>query len=193
MKKKKLFECVGGNTFRLIKESEWAETQENNERVNRQRRMLKHEMAYMKSVLASPLADPEVVETATAAMKDAVEFDQIVAKGYLDSGYQYDDKDPRNQMDVHGDRYWDDNIERARKGSTKSDEVEAEIRQQVSQRHLDERMRGYEDFFTNDLAERIFPQGDEMYGIGLREYMSEVGSQEAQNDWDYDHDDDHRD
>jgi hypothetical protein len=185
--KKRLFEHVGGNTFKLMKESDWRTVQDNNGRVNRQRRMLKHEAEYMKAVLTSPQADEQAKQYATEAVKIIKEMDAVVSKGYLDSGYQYDDNDPRNKMDQMDDKYFD--REKARTGSSKEDEVEAEIRQAIAQRHLDERQQAIQSYFSNEKSEEIFPKGHEMHGMGLGEYLSEMGYHESQADWDAEHDD----
>ena len=191
MKKRRLFECVGDNNFKLIKESDWATTQEHNGNINSQRRMLRAEGQYIKAAGESKFADEEVKGVAKKALEDIAALDSIITKGYLSSGYQYDDDDPRNQMDQHGDRYWDDDIAKARTGSSREEEIEAEIRGEIAKRHLDDHMRYYREFFSRELAEQLFPptppeaQGEdfvesEYTGMSLSDYMDEVAYHEAE-------------
>ena len=188
MRKKKLFESLdGGNRFKLIRESDWAHTQEHNDGINGQRRMLRAMGQYIEKASKSPTANEEIIEVAKAAAADIKTLDTIISHGYLDSGYRYDDKDPRNQADLHGDRNFDADIERQRSGTTKEDEIEAEIRQQVAQRHLDDRMEYYKQFFSRELAAQLFP--DESEPMSLADYMSEIAGYEQEAAWDAEHDD----
>jgi len=191
---KKLFENVGGNQFKLIKESDWRTTQEHNGNINDGRKVLRAQAQYITAASQSPYADEEVKKVAANALKDIETLDKIMTKGYLDSGYQYDDNDPRNQADLHGDRMQDENP--ARTGSSKEDEIEAEIRHQVAQRHLDDHMRYYNEFFSDELAETLWPtpseQSQDLFGrrgeaMGLSSHMSELMSiwQDTQGDDDH--------
>jgi len=185
---KKLFENIGGNQFKLIKESDWRTTQEHNGNINVGRRMLRAQSQYITAAAESPNADEEVKTIAANALKDIKTMDEIIAKGYLSSGYQYDDNDPRNQMDIHGDRMQDPSTERARTGSTKEDEIEAEIRHAITRRHLDDHMQSYSEFFSRELANRLWPNpGDEHHDESLSDYLSEVAYHEQDTQGDDDH------
>ena len=50
---------------------------------------------------------------------------KINAESYLSSGYQYDDQDPRNIMDLHDDNWWHRSA--ARTGSSVEDEMRSQI------------------------------------------------------------------
>ena len=82
--KKKLFENVNGNQFRLV-ESDWRTTQEHNNRLNQRRRMLRHIVEYVTAAAASPHASPEVKAEAKQVIKDCKAFDKILNKDYLSS------------------------------------------------------------------------------------------------------------
>ena len=90
--KKRLFENIGGNQFKLS-ESDWAKTQEHNEELNRQRRKLRHISEYVKAAAESPHASAEVKSEAQLVMRECKEYDELLSSGYLSSGYQYDDDD----------------------------------------------------------------------------------------------------
>jgi len=185
---KKLFENVNGNQFKLVKESDWKTTQEHNGNINTSRRMLKAQAEYINAAAKSPNADDEVKTVSTQALTDIKTMDSIITKGYLSSGYQYDDNDSRNQADLHGDRMQDENP--ARTGSSKEDQIEAEIRNAISRRHLDDHMKRYSQFFSRELANVLWPnQGDQFHDQSMDEYLSDV----AYHEHDTQGDDDHRD
>ena len=156
--KKKLFENIGGNQFKLS-ESGWAKTQEHNEELNRQKRKLKYISKYVGAAEKSPHASPEVKSEANRVIKDCEEYSHILGQGYLSSGYQYDDNDTRNKEDQFLDNQFDDERERARSGTSKAEEIEAELRVEITKRHLSEHIKQCIEFFNDrngkrDLARR---------------------------------------
>jgi hypothetical protein len=183
---KKLFENIGGNQFKLVKESDWQTTQEHNGNINKGRRMLRAQAQYITAAGASPHADDEVKSTCQQALKDIKTLDEIISKGYLDSGYQYDDDDPRNKLDQMDDKYFD--REKARTGSSKEEEIEAEIRHTIARRHLDEHMNSYRQYFSRELAEVLFPDpGDEFHDFSLNDYLDDIAYHEQDDRGDDDH------
>lgn len=183
--KRKLFENIEGNRFKLIRESNWADTQRHNGHLNLQRRMLRYMGEYIVKAAKSPQADEKVKTVAEHAAADIKTLDSIISRGYLDSGYQYDDNDPRNQSDQHGDTYWDN--EKARTGTSREEEIESEIRDAVAKRHLDDHMTYYKQFFSRELAARLFPEDSDPMSLG--DHLEEMGGHEADAAWDEEHDD----
>lgn len=183
-----LFKRVGKNRFKLITESEWATVQEHNKKINAARREIKSRKAYIEAAKKSPYASSEVKSYSDEFLKSMDEFDKIFSAGYLDSGYQYDDKDPRNQSDIAGDTFWDN--EKARTGSSKSDEVESEIRQEVALRKFNDERKVQGDYFTAELADELWPTDDDWQKTfagekcGISEYISEISYLDSQSEFD---------
>lgn len=108
--------------------------QQNNEMVNATRRDNGYLLPYLSFLIAS--AEPESVLSGLAqSLRNVLQsFDELLCRGYLDSGY--DDGDPRLLSDAAFDR-WQDN-ERERCGSTAAEAAEAEIAFAIASRRADE-------------------------------------------------------
>ena len=106
--------------------------QQNNEMVNAKRRDNGYLIPYLAFLTAS--ASGGVAELAKALQVSLSSFDELLCRGYLDSGY--DDGDTRLLSDAAFDR-WQDN-ERERCGSTAAEAAEAEIAFAIASRRSDE-------------------------------------------------------
>lgn len=193
---KKLFENIAGNQFKLS-ESDWATTQEHNEELNRQIRKLKYIVEYVTAASKSPHATPEVKNEVQRVIKDCEEYSDILDQGYLSSGYQYDDNDTRNKEDEFLDNQFDDERERARSGTSRAEEIEAEIRVEITKRHLSEHIKQCIEFFNEETAREIWPEetpeaedlfsgfgglrGDEWNPMSLSEYLNELAQAEHES------------
>lgn len=107
--------------------SNWKETQEVNGNLNAQRA----EIADMISFLKKQEDQNDDIVHALEVLQAA---DNVLSDSYLSSGYQYDDADPRNLMDVFGDS-WESRTA-ARNGTSVEDEMRSEIQTKVAMQYL---------------------------------------------------------
>jgi hypothetical protein len=152
---KKIFKRIDNNRF-VITESNWSETQRVNGILNAERKELSYFIQYLEYALKSPFATEEDRDLATEGIKTYKEIDAALSKGYLDSGYQYDDLDPRNQMDLYDDNWYD--RQAARTGSTIEDEIDSEIRRNVVKRHKEKLHNELYKHFNSNKSEELFGQ-----------------------------------
>jgi len=149
--------------------SEWRKVQENNGNINKQIEKYKVGIRYLDEYIANPEAwygydksgdeeDPSVEEAQTD--KQTLEaVINVIKEGYLDSGYVYDDDDPRNQRD---------NVETVddpqRHGTDEEGEMRAEISRKVAQNRGELAMQTLRRYpgFSDQLEEA-------MYGMNMDE------------------------
>lgn len=153
---KKLFKRVGENRF-ILNEGEhdhYYFVQQNNEYINKSRRVMRFYNEYLEKVLESPYASQEDKEFATKSIKYFESMDKALARGYLDSGYKYDDDDPRNKLDQMDDSWFE--RERAREGSDEEEMLESQIRQQIVVAKIKQKTEELKSYFTLKKANEIF-------------------------------------
>ena len=140
--------------------ADWNTVQNNNENINSARRRLKNYASFVEGKggeFQPQFDDPSIVQKILADIKAV---DDVLSQAYLDSGYQYDDQDPRN-MHEHLDNYFDD--EKARTGSDLKEQMESQIKQQVAMKNV--------DYIEQEIAE------NDQSGM-FREYMDEINYNE---------------
>lgn len=149
--------------------SDWRTVQEVNGGINNQLRYMRTVAEYLKSYQADD--DEELADVINDLLSRIQQQQEVLKMGYLDSGYRYDDHDPRNLMDLYDDNYEHRNS--ARNGSSARDEMIAEIARQVAEK----------DFETSlSTAMSAVP--------GLSQHMSDMSDYWSEDVWDYS-DDDH--
>jgi len=149
--------------------SDWRTVQEVNGGINHQLRYMRTVAEYLKSYQADD--DEELADVINDLLSRIQQQQEVLKMGYLDSGYRYDDHDPRNLMDLYDDNYEHRNS--ARNGSSARDEMIAEIARQVAEK----------DFQASfDTAMSAVP--------GLSQHMSDMSDYWLEDVWDYS-DDDH--
>lgn len=155
--------------------SDWRTVQEVNGGINSQMQYMRAVAEYLnkyKKEQGDELYwDSEVVGSLDDVLNRIEQQMQVLSQGYLDSGYRYDDHDPRNLMDMYDDNY--EYRSRARNGTTAREEMIAEITRQVA-------ANDFEDTMNTVFA--TVP--------GLSEHMSEMSDIWSEDVWDYS-DDDH--
>lgn len=110
--------------------SNWKETQEVNGNLNARRREIADAVEFLKK----QIVDEDNQDLITRALDVFQAADNVLSDSYLSSGYQYDDADPRNQMDVFGDS-WETRTA-ARNGTSAEDEMRSEIQRKVAMQHF---------------------------------------------------------
>lgn len=110
----------------------YTHVQQNNQRVNSARRDNGLLIPYLAFLTAK--ADENLAELAKSLQVSLCSFDELLCRGYLDSGY--DGADTRLLTDAAFDR-WQDN-ERERCGSTAAEAAEAEIAFEIASRRANE-------------------------------------------------------
>ena len=118
--------------------SEWRHVQENNQGINDQRAKIR---VYINAIKNSgrEAEYQEILETLEASI-------EVLGEGYLDSGWAYDADDTRNQHPDQG--ALEDSPHGAGKwGTSKEDEMRAEIAQQVAFRRAEDYMDGLRNEF----------------------------------------------
>jgi len=143
-----------------------------NGNVNVARQINRLPVPWLTAVIESPIAPDETKARARDAIGAIEEFDVLLARGYVSTGYQYDDDDPRNQQDANGDYYWDDARQAARTGSSPAEEAEAEIALTIAVRRAREAMEDVKDFFKDYPPEALFSPDDEHY-MTLADWVSD--------------------
>lgn len=152
----------------------WAHVQEHNSGINAKRRRVRAITQYLQNVLTLDTANPnidvqipeggidtellaEAKQIATSAIPKLQEIDKCMAGGYMDSGYAYDDADPRNRMidrdDDQSREKWGDF------GGTLEQRIQEEtartVRENVCQQTLADIESELDLFFTRDTAIQI--------------------------------------
>lgn len=157
-----LLEIFANNKRKVVIAADWNTVQNNNEGINSARRRLKNYATFLEGQGGEFQPDfGEDAELIPGILADIKAVDDVLSQAYLDSGYQYDDQDPRN-MHEHLDNYFDD--EKARTGSDLKEQMESQIRQQVAMQEVD------------NIEQRI-TQLDK--GGAFRDYIEEINYQEA--------------
>jgi hypothetical protein len=123
--------------------------------VNMARRSNRLAKPWLEAVLNSPIASEESKVQAQNGLKLIKDFDSLLTRGYVSTGYQYDDEDPRNQRDAI--EPIEDN-EAARTGSNAAEEAEAEIAFAIAQKRAGEAMEAVEAYFAEQPIETIHPE-----------------------------------
>jgi hypothetical protein len=142
----------------------WAGVQENNERVNAERRKLKETAGFLNQILASSQVTLDESEIAQNTLKSIEVLDESFTKAYLDSGYAYDSGSTRAMRDWAFDT-WQEN-ERAREGSTLQEGIESEIRQEITLRHAQEQMSVAFETFDSEVMSRLMDgECDSLQGL----------------------------
>jgi len=149
--------------------SNWKHTQEVNGNLNAQRREISDIVEFVKKQVIN-----EDNHEFIAAVLEAFEaMDKILCEAYLDSGYQYDDNDPRNLMDLHDDN-WESRMA-ARNGTSAEDEMRSEIHREVVKKHY------------ASLSDRLFREldGFAQWYEERRDILSESWTDERDDDHDW--------
>ena len=182
---------------KILKESEYDHVQQHNSGLNAQGEQLKIIESYLKQyILPTPNLSHNEKEIAQGIL-DAVEnIRKTLREGYLDSGYKHDDHDPRNQMDLHGDRYFDDNIERQRSGSTEDEEDEVNTKLEGISERINDLEEYMGDHYNEDTLDHGFwfhPDEPESKDNAptFNDFFSSHLDQTDYSDWDDRGDDDH--
>ncbi len=117
---------------------------ENNTRVNNSRHRNRIALPYLKAVLESKIATENDHSMAQQGIKVINDFDSLLCKGYVSTGYQYDDH--AVMRDMFNDT-WQEN-ESIRNGSNAADEAEAEIAHAIAERRAKTALDEVEDYFN---------------------------------------------
>ena len=129
--------------------SRWADVQEVNGSLNIQRREIADTIQFLKGLDV----DQDNETTIAYAMVVCQAMDQILSESYLDSGYAYDDQDPRNIMDTMDDNWFE--RESARNGTNAEAEMRSEIHRLVVDNQwgrLEQelnKLQGYSEWYHN--------------------------------------------
>lgn len=135
--------------------SSWRDVQETNGNINACITTMNDVRDFIKAKRNDEDLDTDIVDLIDQALGLIEDQKEILRMGYLDSGYQYDDHDPRNQMDLYDDNYYERT--RARHGTNAKDEMLAEIAREVAIRHW------------SDTEEELYENVP-----GLKEHMSDM-------------------
>ena len=132
--------------------SKWAEVQEVNGCLNIKRREITDTIQFLNSLVV----DDDNNTTIAYALGVCRAMDQILSESYLDSGYAYDDQDPRNIMDTMDDNWFE--REDARNGTNAEAEMRMEIQRAVVanqwgrlEQHLN-KLPGYSEWYCDRQA-----------------------------------------
>ena len=152
---------------------------ENNIRVNASRQSNRLLLPYLEAVLESETATETDVQAATQGIKIINDFDSLLCKGYVSTGYQYDD---RAVMRDHMNDTWQDN-ESIRNGSTAAEEAEAEIAHAIAMRRSEFALDALvQDYFTLERAEAIFPDSESIYRKSILDFES-LANEALEEEW----------
>jgi len=152
---KKLFKKIEGNKFILLTESDMKYADMINGHINDSKSMLRFQIEYLKLVLNSPRATEEDKAVAENGIKFSEDLQKVLEKGRIDTGYQYDDLSPRNQLDAMGDDGFQARAA-ARTGSTFEDELETEIRLNIVTARQKAKEHELNKYFDDQKGSEIF-------------------------------------
>lgn len=152
---------------------------ENNTRVNASRQSNRLLLPYLEAVLKSETATPDDVQAATQGIKIINDFDSLLCKGYVTTGYQYDDRAVLRDW-MHDT--WQDN-ESIRNGSTAAEEAEAEIAHAIAMRRSEFALDALvQDYFTLERAKAIFPDSECIYHRSILDFQS-LANEALEEEW----------
>ncbi len=171
--------------------SDYRTMSEVNGRVNASRRNNRLAAPWLQAVIDSPVSNAEHKEMARKGLECIKSFDALLCKGYVSTGYQYDDF--MVERDMQNDTWLDNEL--ARNGSTPADEAEAEIAFAIASRRAGEAMKEILEYFAGEPVESLLPEFITVAGeqhanehfVPLREWISE-GQDALQESYDDRHD-----
>jgi hypothetical protein len=159
---------------------------ENNTRVNNARHRNRIALPYLEAVLESKTATPDDMQAATQGIKIIKDFDSLLCRGYVSTGYQYDDNAVLRDW-MHDT--WQEN-ESIRNGSTAAEEAEAEIAHAIAMRRSEFALDALvQEYFTFEKAKAIFPDSESAYHKSLSDFES-LANEALEEEWCYMMDDD---
>jgi hypothetical protein len=137
-----------------------------NGRVNAARRVNRLATGWLQAVADSPVANDDDKAQARHALQVIEDFDKLLCRGYVSTGYQYDDDAVlRDQLN---DRWFDN--EQARCGSTEAQEAEAEIALNISAQRAADAIEGVRRYFDGRDTSELFAADDEEHHVSLRDW-----------------------
>lgn len=153
--------------------SSWKLVQEVNGDINRQNHSIRAIKSFIEQYNTAINDDDFEAENINHLLTHATQMCDAMLKinreSYLDSGYQYDDQDPRNIMDLFDDNW--ESRSTARCGSSMEDEMRSQIATAVTKNH----------FYTMLAKLRMVPG----FGEFWQEYIEQC-NEEAEFEFDVD-------